>query len=70
MFTAPSLPTRDKYEELVRIREKDLERQRQEEKQKRQVSLLADGKLSPSVKNLNLKELAGKQQGKSGNESD
>jgi len=63
MFTAPSLPTRDKYEELVRIREKDLERQRQEEKQKRQVSLLADGKLSPSVKNLNLKELAGKQQG-------
>ena len=65
MFTAPSLPTKDKYEELVRIREKRLERQRQEDKQKRQISRLSDGKVSPPVKNLNPKETTGKEQSKS-----
>ena len=70
MFTAPSLPTRDQYEELVRKHDEDLERQRQEEKQRKIASSLVDKEVSPPVRSMYQKEAAAKGSQKHGGKTE
>lgn len=56
MFTAPSLPTRDQYEDLVRQREEELERQKQEEKQRRIAASLVEREVLPMNRSTLQKE--------------
>ena len=70
MFTVPSLPTRDQYEELVRKHDEDLERQRQEEKQRKIASSLVDKEVSPPVRSMYQKEAAAKGSQKHGGKTE
>ena len=56
MFSAPSLPNRDQYDKLVRLRDERMERQKQEEKQRKIAASLLEMEVSTSRRSAPLKE--------------
>lgn len=70
MFTAPSLPTKDQYEGLVRKQKENHERQRQEDRQRKIAPSLVDKEVSPPVRSMYQKEAAAKGSQKHGGKTE